>query len=182
MIRQYLHKKIQSVLFGDRDKFGTKIQESDICWTKWLEFYQEFYFKTQQKGVGNFVNEMGYKILKNIDFSNKFILELGPGNLPHRKFWLNKPKKFYAIDANEEFLSLTKKKVDCEYEGIKVLRSDNIPVTDDSIDIILSFYSLEHIYHLDKMLLEFSRILKKDGMIIGAIPNEGGIAWDWAGI
>ena len=52
---------------------------------------------------------MGYKILKNIDFSNKFILELGPGNLPHRKFWLNKPKKFYAIDTNEEFLSLTKK-------------------------------------------------------------------------
>jgi len=49
MIRQYLHKKIQSVLFGDRDKFGTKIQESDICWTKWLEFYQEFYFKTQKK-------------------------------------------------------------------------------------------------------------------------------------
>lgn len=32
-------------------------------------------------------------------------------------------------------------------------------------------------YDLDEKLLEFKRILKKDGKIVGAIPNEGGIAW-----
>ena len=27
------------------------------------------------------------------------------------------------------------------------------------------------------MLKEFNRILKKNGIIVGAIPNEGGMAW-----
>jgi ubiquinone/menaquinone biosynthesis C-methylase UbiE len=177
MIRNYLPKKIQSVIFGNREKFGTKIIENDTCWIEWLKFTEKFYLETQKRGIGKIINEMGYKILKNVDFNNKVLLELGPGNLPHKKFWLNEPNKFYAIDTNKNFLKSTKEKINCEFEGIKVSRSSKIPIESNSVNIILSFYSLEHIYELDQMLKEFNRILKKDGIIVGAIPNEGGLAW-----
>lgn len=177
MIRNYLPKKIKSALFGNREKFGTKIIQNDICWLEWLRFSEKFYLETQKKGVGNIVNEIGYKILKKINFNDNVVLELGPGNLPHFKFWNSQPKKFIAIDTNENFLKATKKKINCAFEGIKVLRSSKIPVKSNSVNIILSFYSLEHIYELDLMLKEFNRILKKDGIIVGAIPNEGGLAW-----
>jgi len=177
MIRKFLPKKIYSILFGNRNKFGTKIIKNDTCWKEWLAFYEKFYLKTQKKGIGNIVNEMGYKILKNVDFNDKIILELGPGNLPHKKFWLNEPIKFYAVDTNSNFLEETRKKIDCKFEGIKVSRTDKIPLDDNSVDIILSFYSLEHIYDLDQMLSEFRRVLKNKGIVVGAIPNEGGLAW-----
>lgn len=177
MIRKYLPQKIYSKLFGNRNKFGTKIIKNDTCWIEWLKFYEKFYLNTQKKGVGNIVNEMGYKILNNVEFDDKIVLELGPGNLPHRKFWLNEPKKFYAIDTNPNFLKETEKQINCNFKGIEVSRTDKIPLGDESIDIILSFYSLEHILNLDQMLSEFKRVLKKEGKIVGAIPNEGGLAW-----
>jgi len=121
MIREHLPQKIYSKLFGDRNKFGTKIMKNDTCWIEWL--------------------------------------------------------KFYAIDTNPNFLKETNKKINCDFEGIKVSRTDKIPIDNNSIDIILSFYSLEHIFNLDQMLLEFKRVLKKNGIVVGAIPNEGGLAW-----
>jgi SAM-dependent methyltransferase len=177
MIRKYLPKKLNSILFGNRKLYRTKIIEKDADWKNWLKFYDKFYNETQKKGVGNIVNEMGYKILKKINFNDKVALELGPGNLPHFKFWNSQPKKFIAIDTNQNFLKSTKEKINCEFEGIKVSRSSKIPIESNSVNIILSFYSLEHIYELDQMLKEFNRILKKDGIIVGAVPNEGGMAW-----
>ncbi len=177
MIRNFLSKKINNALFGNRDLYGLKYVENDEDWIKWNKFYQNFYLNTQKKGVGNIVNEWGYKVLKKTSLNKKNVFELGPGNLPHYKFWIGQPEKFYAVDVNEKFLSQTQKKIPNIFKGIKVERYDIIPLEDNSIDIILTFYSLEHLYDLDKKLLEFKRILKKNGKIIGAIPNEGGIAW-----
>ena len=41
------------------------------------------------------------------------------------------------------------------------------------MDIILSFYSLVHLYPLDDM----SYYLKPEGLLVGAIPAEGGLFW-----
>ena len=68
MIRKYLPKKTNAILFGNRKLYRTKIIEKDADWKNWLKFYDKFYNETQKKGVGNIVNEMGYKILKKINF------------------------------------------------------------------------------------------------------------------
>lgn len=177
MIRKLLPKKIKNILFGDRDLYGLKVISDDEDWVEWLDFTQEFYLETQKKGVGNIINEYGYRILKEVSFEKKIIFEIGPGNLPHRKFWNGIPDKFIAVDVDNQFLSQTEEKIPEIFHGVKVNRDDKIPLLDNSVDIILSFYSLEHMYDLDEKLIEFKRILKKDGLIIGAIPNEGGLAW-----
>ncbi len=45
------------------------------------------------------------------------------------------------------------------------------------MDVIVSFYSLEHMYPLEEYTGEFSRILRPGGLLVGAIPCEGGLAW-----
>ena len=132
----------------------------------------------QKSGVGKRVNDAGYEILRDIDFSGKQVAEIGPGNLPHRAFWNGIPEKFTAIDISQEFLGLTEKKIDCAFEGVHLTdRAQKLPIADEQFDILLTFYSLEHLQPLREHLREYHRILKPGGMLIGAIPNEGGIAW-----
>ena len=50
----------------------------------------------------------------------------------------------------------------------------------NSVDIVISFFSLEHIYNLNTCIKEVSRILKKKGMLIFAIPNQGLFAWGFS--
>ena len=45
-----------------------------------------------------------------------------------------------------------------------------IPIKKNTVDIILSFYSLEHLYNLDKNLVNYKKILKQNGIIVGALP------------
>ena len=72
----------------------------------------------------------------------------------------------------------TLNKNDIRFDEIKIDRNQNkLPFDDNSFDLIMSFYSLEHIYPLDKYLEELNRVLRKNGRLIGAIPAEGGLAW-----
>ena len=82
------------------------------------------------------------------------------------------------IRNNENFLIETKTKLDKHSvccETILTVRNNNlIPIKSNSIDIFISFYSLEHILELDKYLNEVKRIAKPGALFIGAIPAEGG--------
>ena len=42
---------------------------------------------------------------------------------------------------------------------------------------MVTFHQLEHIYELEEYLQELKRILKPNGVLIGAVPAEGGVAW-----
>ena len=177
MIRKILPKFIFNSLFGNRDFYKTKIIENDLDWLKWQKLYKEFYFNSYKSSISYYVNNLGHQIIKELDFQNKTVLELGPGQLPHLTYWKNHPNNFIAIDTNLEFLNITKNKLGkiCKIKQIKT--GDSLPVKSNSVDIILTFYSLEHIFDLKMMLKEFLRVLKKDGILVGAIPNEGGLAW-----
>ena len=79
MLRKLMPRKINDVLFGDRSKYGTKIVPNDADWKNWLLFYEKFYFNTQRKGIGRYVSNAGYKILKKVDFKNKNVKKLLSG-------------------------------------------------------------------------------------------------------
>ena len=42
---------------------------------------------------------------------------------------------------------------------------------------MVSFYSLEHLYPLEPYVAGILRVLKPGGVLIGAIPAEGGLGW-----
>lgn len=108
------------------------------------------------------------------------VLEIGAGNLPHRRFWNGLPNEYHLVDVDENFLQeqknkLSELKISAELHHVE--RGEMPVVEDDSLDVIFTFYSLEHLFDLDRQLQFYYSKLKKGGFLIGAIPNEGGLAW-----
>lgn len=176
-LRNIFPYSINKRLFGDRERFGLMIEEKDKDWVEWMNFYEEFYHNTQKKGVGDYINELGYRVLGDIDFDQKTILEVGPGSLPHMKFWKGKPKKYFIADVNNFFLSQSLEKIPDIGEPLLLKRENKIDLEDNSIDILITFYCLEHILDLKNQLLDYRRIIKPGGLLVGGIPNEGHFMW-----
>lgn len=50
--------------------------------------------------------------------------------------------------------------------------ADNIPVEDSSIDVVVSFETLEHFYNHDAFMQEVKRVLRPDGFLILSTPDR----------
>lgn len=55
--------------------------------------------------------------------------------------------------------------------SFKIIDGTNIQYTDESFDVVISFETIEHTTEYQKMLNEFKRVVKKDGLIIISTPN-----------
>jgi ubiquinone/menaquinone biosynthesis C-methylase UbiE len=181
MFRKFLPKKIKNILFGDRDLYGLNIISDDKDWVEWEKIEKKFFEQTQRQGIGFKVNNLGYKIISKLNFQNKTVLEIGAADIHHLKFFKNKPKKYFIVDVSKELLVksqevLKKKKI--SYKSILVNQSKKkLTIPNNSIDIIISFNTFEHIKNLEFILNDFYRILKPGGIVVGGIPCEGGIGW-----
>ena len=167
------------LLFGDRCRFGLEIRKDDPDWQEWQKFYLTFYENTQKRGIGKKVNDAGYEILRRVDLTDKQVLEVGPGNLQHRRFWNGKPSHYTVVDISQEFIdrSMQVLKQEAVTASSFVSTADDLPLKNESVDVLLSFYSLEHMHPLESYLAQFRRVLRPGGLLVGAIPCEGGLAW-----
>jgi SAM-dependent methyltransferase len=172
---------ISRPLFGDRRKFGTRVQLDDPDWLEWDRVMPDIYPKISHEGFFAQLNQSGYKILNNIDLDQKDILEIGPGDIQHSQYWKGTPRYYALADVHEEFLTNSQ----------AFLNSKNIPSTTATIDrtsptlaypnakfdMVIAFYCFEHAAEIDSLLSEVERVLKPGGLLIGGIPTEGGLAW-----
>jgi SAM-dependent methyltransferase len=179
---RYLPYALRKPLFGDRRRFGTVPVEADTDWREWQARYMDFYTSTQKGGIGKRINDAGYVVLSRITLDNKVVCEVGPGALPHLAYWQGRPREYIAVDISEAFLEKTAEIFAAAGHGrfrpvVMSRASHLLPIADASVDVVLSFYSLEHFTPLNGYLAEFRRILKPGGLMVGAVPNEGGLAW-----
>jgi SAM-dependent methyltransferase len=173
---------ISAPLFGDRDKYGYQPIEDDPSWVEYKSVLHKFYNETQMDGVGQFVNDAGYQVLQNIPLDEQKVLEIGPGDLRHLPYWQGLPDKYVIVDLYEEFLQtasekLSEKNIPFEKRLTSRAEKGSLPSKDNEFDLIVTFYSLEHLYPFKDHLMEMLRVLKPGGRIVGAIPAEGGFAW-----
>lgn len=168
-------------LCGRREWSGVTPRADDPDWLAWQKACMRFYTETQRSGIGKVVNEKGYRILGRLDLSGLSCLEIGPGSFPHAPFWRGVPAQFDIADVRKELLDISAASLAAM--GVRSrgwhLRDDAVSVPADaaSYDAIIAFYSLEHLRGLDAWLGEYDRLLKPGGMLIGAVPAEGGLAW-----
>ncbi len=47
-----------------------------------------------------------------------------------------------------------------------------IPLPDDSVDVVVSFETIEHLYEQEEMMSEIRRVLRPDGVMIMSSPNK----------
>lgn len=169
---------IASRLFGDRRRFGQTIREDDADWQAWKQLYMRFYAETQKSGVGETVNDAGYRILRHLDLDGRAVFEIGPGSLPHTGHWRGKPASFTLLENHPEMLRLAESKL--HDLGVAVQSVADTPALaglPGAFDAMLSFYSLEHLHPLGEYLDRIDHVLRPGGLLVGAIPAEGGLAW-----
>ena len=180
MIREWLPQSLRIPLWGDRQKWGLIPQENDNNWTEWQRRQLEIYEVTQRKGIGTRINDAGYEVMSSLPLGNTRILEIGPGDIRHIRFWQNAPKEYLLADLRIGMLKKAEsilKNAGIPHKSLLLDRDEPLPIDDESIDFVVSFYSLEHIYPLAPYLREIHRVLKPGGVLAGAIPTEGGLAW-----
>lgn len=180
LARRFLPYSAAKILWGDRKRWGLEVRESDPCWTEWLGVYSSFYDQNQREGIGTKVNDAGYTVMQQVDLSGKKVLEIGAGDIRHSGFWKSQPAEYLLADVSADMMIKAEsclKQIKVPHRSFILSRSETLPLDDNSVDIVVSFYSLEHLYPLTPYLDEMKRVLKPGGVIIGAIPAEGGLAW-----
>ena len=179
-IRHILPSFLRAPLWGDRERWGLTVKEQDPCWQEWLDTYADFYLANQREGIGTRVNDAGYRVMSSIDLSGKRVLEIGAGDIRHMPHWRGQPAEYLLADVSTDMMDFARKRLseaDIPHRPLLVKRNQLLALDDASVDVIVSFYSLEHLYPLRPYLEEMQRVLKPGGTLIGAIPAEGGLAW-----
>lgn len=180
LIRKWTPYWVALRLWGDRQRWGLSADRQDPCWTTWQKTYLDFYQDNQRKGIGSAVNEAGYRVMSKLDLAGKVVLEIGPGDIRHVAYWNSTPAEYYLADIQVGMLEKAIQRLDQARVPTRALLmqpGERLPLPDLSIDVVVSFYSLEHIYPLAPYLGEITRVLRPSGLLVGAIPAEGGIAW-----
>jgi len=98
-------------------------------------------------------------------------LDIGCGDGNHIDWLKTYADTVYASDYNVTRLLRAQKKV--QPGNIVLADITDYPATDESFDLIFFNHVLEHIPEDEKALEEVYRILKKDGILIIGVPNEG---------
>jgi SAM-dependent methyltransferase len=167
-------------LWGDRDRWGLVPDLADHSWIEWQKTQATAYISTQREGIGIRVNDAGYNVVGQLDFTGKVVLEVGPGDIRHLKYLKGKPAKYLLADVSSDMMQFARTRLegkDIPLQCLLLERNQPLPIADQSVDVIVSFYSLEHLYPLGSYLDDMCRVLKPGGTLIGAIPAEGGLAW-----
>lgn len=182
VLRPFLPRLLSVPLFGDREAFGQVPDKEDPVWLEWEALWPQFYVSTQRDLTGQVVLGSGYRVSAQIELSGKRVLEVGPGDLQHATYWNGKPAEVVLIDRRQEALDMAKERlssIGVPYREVIIEDADLLKagVEESSIDVIFSFYSLEHLHPLDEYVSHLLAVLRPGGLLVGAVPCEGGLAW-----
>lgn len=104
--------------------------------------------------------------------ANDIVLDIACGNGFGSSLLANATSgKVIGGDISEEAIAFSKQKFQKSNLEFAILDGTRLPFADNYFDKIVSFETIEHTVHYQKMINEFNRILKKDGLLILSTPN-----------
>lgn len=112
-----------------------------------------------------------YSIAKNI-VEGKVVLDIASGSGYGTKELATTAKKVYGVDINSQAIKYAKKNY--QNKNIEFIEGSatKIPIPDNTLDVVISFETIEHIEDYKKFMVEIKRVLKKDGILILSTPND----------
>lgn len=103
---------------------------------------------------------------------SKVVLDIASGAGYGTKLISESAKLVYGIDYSKEAIAYAEKNYCAENIVYKVGDAHNIPLDDNSIDVVVSLETIEHLKDPKKFISEVKRVLKKDGQFIVSTPND----------
>lgn len=80
--------------------------------------------------------------------------------------------KVYGVDIDKSVIAHARKNYLAGNLDFKVGDCKNIPLDDETVDVIISFETIEHHDHHEEMLSEFRRVMKNGGILIISSPDK----------
>lgn len=136
-IRRLLPYALRAPLWGNRKRWGLTVQEEDPCWQQWTETYTEFYRANQRAGIGQYVNDAGYRVMSDITLNGKSVLEIGAGDIRHMKHWKGKPAEYVLADVSSDMMAYAAKCLkDASVSASELLvkRNEPLDLAENSVD------------------------------------------------
>lgn len=103
---------------------------------------------------------------------NKVVLDIASGEGYGSNLISSVAQYVYGVDISNEAIEHAKSKYSSS--NIKFLQGNtsNIPLEDNSVDVIISFETIEHHCEHEEMLMEFKRVLKLGGVCLISSPEK----------
>ncbi|WP_125722356.1 class I SAM-dependent methyltransferase [Flavobacterium ustbae] len=104
--------------------------------------------------------------------TNKVVLDIACGE-GYGSNLMSKDASFvYGVDIDDDTIGKAKLKYNEENLEFRVGSADKIPLESNSVDVVVSFETLEHHDKHEEMMLEVKRVLRKDGILIISTPDK----------
>ncbi len=108
-----------------------------------------------------------------IQISNdKVVLDIASGEGYGSNLIKEVAAKVYGVDISEEAVFHAQKKYNRENLEFKIGSTSKIPLDDSSVEVVISFETLEHHDEHNEMMNEIKRVLKPGGILLISSPEK----------
>ncbi|QQS71010.1 class I SAM-dependent methyltransferase [Candidatus Saccharibacteria bacterium] len=104
--------------------------------------------------------------------SGKTVLDIASGSGYGTQMLAETAKFVYGVDINKNAIGYAQEYFSGKNIEYRLGDGESIPLDDDSVDIVVTFETIEHIKNYRKFLDEVRRILKPDGLLLISTPND----------
>ena len=113
-----------------------------------------------------------YFVVNQIDLKNKKVLDIASGEGYGSNILSNYAQNVIGVDISNEAVEHAKGKY--SNTNLKYIQGDaaQIPLDDNSVDIVVSFETIEHHDKHNEMISEIKRVLKVDGVLVISSPDK----------
>jgi ubiquinone/menaquinone biosynthesis C-methylase UbiE len=103
---------------------------------------------------------------------NKIVLDIASGEGYGSSLLSNVANQVIGVDISKEAVQHARKKYTNKNLSFLEGNAADIPLPDNSIDVVVSFETIEHHDKHDEMIKECVRVLKKEGLLIISSPDK----------
>lgn len=139
-----------------------------------MEFTGERMMPEFNKGSEIYIEHLSRYIFASQFIKDKVVLDIACGSGYGSDYLMkNGASKVIGVDISEESVNYCKNKYNKDNLRFAIGSVVNIPVEDNSVDVIVSFETIEHVGGEDQIVFmkEIKRVLKKDGILLISTPN-----------
>lgn len=113
-----------------------------------------------------------YFAINQFDIKDKIVLDIASGEGYGSNIIASKSKYVYGIDISKDAIEYASQRY--QKKNIQFIQgaADKIPLKNNSIDIVVSFETIEHHNKHSEMLKEIKRVLKENGVLIMSSPDK----------
>lgn len=100
------------------------------------------------------------------------VLDIASGSGYGTKILSSSAKTVYGVDVDEGAIKYANSNYSAKNIVYKLGDGINIPLDDNSVDVVITFETIEHIENYSHFVKEVKRVLKPNGIAVVSTPNE----------